>query len=138
MKSKPFFDNVAVLTGASSGIGLHLALQLAGQGARLALAARNVGKLNEVAELARKREGQSLVVPTDVAEKPQCQRLVETTVNEYGRLVGISSYRGKFPSPNACGYGANKHAMAGLFDSLRVEVAVFQCVMKHLATIDSG
>jgi short-subunit dehydrogenase len=39
-----------------------------------------------------------------------------------GRLVGVSSLRGKFPSATADGYGASKHAMAGFFDSLRSEV----------------
>ena len=39
-----------------------------------------------------------------------------------GRIVGISSLRGKFPSVTADGYGASKHAMAGFFDSLRVEL----------------
>ncbi len=39
-----------------------------------------------------------------------------------GRLVGVSSLRGKFPSATADGYGASKHAMAGFFDSLRVEL----------------
>jgi short-subunit dehydrogenase len=40
-----------------------------------------------------------------------------------GRLVGVSSLRGKFPSATADGYGASKHAMAGFFDSLRSEVS---------------
>lgn len=40
-----------------------------------------------------------------------------------GRLVGVSSLRGKFPSATADGYGASKHAMTGFFDSLRIEVA---------------
>ena len=40
-----------------------------------------------------------------------------------GRLVGVSSLRGKFPSATADGYGASKHAMAGFFDSLRIEIA---------------
>lgn len=39
-----------------------------------------------------------------------------------GRLVGVSSLRGKFPSATADGYGASKHAMAGFFDSLRIEL----------------
>jgi len=39
-----------------------------------------------------------------------------------GRLVGVSSLRGKFPSATADGYGASKHAMAGFFDSLRNEL----------------
>lgn len=40
-----------------------------------------------------------------------------------GRLVSVSSLRGKYPSATADGYGASKHAMAGFFDSLRVELA---------------
>ncbi|MFC2054798.1 SDR family oxidoreductase [Chloroflexota bacterium] len=40
-----------------------------------------------------------------------------------GRLVGVSSLRGKLPSATADGYGASKHAMAGFFDSLRNELA---------------
>jgi short-subunit dehydrogenase len=39
-----------------------------------------------------------------------------------GRLVGISSLRGKFPSVTADGYGASKHAMAEFFESLRFEL----------------
>ena len=40
-----------------------------------------------------------------------------------GRLVAISSLRGKFPSATADAYGPSKHAMAGFFDSLRIELA---------------
>ena len=40
----------------------------------------------------------------------------------HGRLVGISSLRGKIQSATADGYGASKHAMAGFFDSLRIEL----------------
>ena len=40
-----------------------------------------------------------------------------------GRLVGISSLRGKFPSATADAYGPSKHAMAGFFDCLRIELA---------------
>ncbi len=40
----------------------------------------------------------------------------------HGRLVSVSSLRGKFPSATADGYGASKHAMAGFFDSLRIEL----------------
>lgn len=40
-----------------------------------------------------------------------------------GRLVSVSSLRGKLPSTTADGYGASKHALAGFFDSLRLELA---------------
>ena len=67
MKSKPFFKNVIVLTGASSGIGRQLALQLAEQGAYLALAARSVDMLNNVVGLCREHGGRALVIPITVS-----------------------------------------------------------------------
>jgi len=81
-----FKDNVVVLTGASTGIGEALAYQLAGQGARLALAARNPEKLEAVAAECRQRGGQALVVIADVTHEDQCKALIERTVAEYGRI----------------------------------------------------
>jgi NADP-dependent 3-hydroxy acid dehydrogenase YdfG len=111
MKTQAFLDNVIILTGASSGIGRQLALQLAGQGALLALAARNSKKLKEVAEQCSQLGGRAMAMPTDVAEQSQCQQLVQLTTKEFGRIVSISSLRGKFPSSTADGYGPSKHAM---------------------------
>jgi short-subunit dehydrogenase len=79
-------DHVAVITGASSGIGYELALQLADQGAWLVLAARRLESLEKLAEECRARGGRALVVPTDVAEETQCKNLIERTIEEYGRL----------------------------------------------------
>lgn len=81
-----FRDNVIILTGASLGIGEALAYELAGQGAWLALAARNVQRLEEVATACRARGGRALVVPTDVTQEAQCRSLVEQTVAKYGRI----------------------------------------------------
>jgi len=86
MKDSVLRENVMIVTGASSGIGRVLALQLAQQGAWLALAARNVDQLEKAAEDCRRYSGRAIVVPTDVAEQAQCQNLVEQTVAEYGRL----------------------------------------------------
>jgi short-subunit dehydrogenase len=86
MVESRFGDNVVVVTGASSGIGRALALQLADQGARLALAARNVEQLEQAAAQCRQRGGTALVVPTDVARQDQCKNLIERTVAEYGRI----------------------------------------------------
>jgi short-subunit dehydrogenase len=175
MKGSHFFENVVVITGASAGIGRELALQLADQGAWLILAARNAQRLEDVAEECRQRGGRALVVPTDVAQQPQCQGLIERAVAEYGRIdtlinnagitmwakfdeirdlslieqimrvnylgsvycthyalpylkkaqgriVGVSSLTGKTGVPTRSGYAASKHAMAGFFDSLRIEL----------------
>lgn len=171
-----FRGNVVVITGASEGIGRALALQLADQGAWLSLAARDERKLEAVAAECRARGGRAVVIPTDVADQARCRRLIERTVEAFGRIdtlvnnagigmwarldevedlapfermmqvnyfgslycthaalphlkrtrgriVGISSLTGKTGVPTRSGYAATKHAMAGLFDSLRIELA---------------
>jgi short-subunit dehydrogenase len=82
----PFRDHVIVLTGASKGIGEQLAYQLARQGAQLVLAARGADRLNDVAEVCEKLGGQTVAIPTDVTDETQCKRLVEQTVERFGRI----------------------------------------------------
>jgi short-subunit dehydrogenase len=79
-------DHSAIITGASSGIGREMALQLAGEGAWLTLAARRKEKLEVLAEQCRARGGRALLVPTDVSDKMQCKGLIEQAVDEYGRI----------------------------------------------------
>lgn len=76
-------DMVVVITGASSGIGRELAFQLAGFGAKLALAARRADRLQE---LNASLGGQHLVVPTDVAKRSDCERLIAQTRERFGRI----------------------------------------------------
>jgi short-subunit dehydrogenase len=81
-----FSENSTIITGASMGIGRALALQLAGKGAWLTLAARNEAKLDETAALCRERGGRAEVVRTDVAVRQQCEHLIQKCVSAYGRI----------------------------------------------------
>ena len=69
MKNLTFQDKVVVITGASAGIGKALAIQLSKQKAKLALGARNISKLEEVANECRKNGTEILTVVVDVSEE---------------------------------------------------------------------
>ena len=86
MKTTTFKDQVVIVTGASSGIGRALALQLASEGACLSLAARNAERLEKLAQECDELGGQAIPVPTDVADQAQCHRLIDATVQQFGRI----------------------------------------------------
>jgi short-subunit dehydrogenase len=86
MKSNTFRDQVVIVTGASAGIGKSLALLLAGQCAKVVIAARRAERLEQIAEQCRMFCGEVMVVPTDVADEAQCKALIEKTIATYGRL----------------------------------------------------
>jgi len=77
---------VAIVTGASSGLGVAFAQALAEAGADVALGARRVDRLEETARLVRGAGRRVLAVQTDVADPAQCQALVDRTLEELGRV----------------------------------------------------
>jgi len=84
---KPVLENtVALVTGASSGIGAATAAALAAQGAAVALAARRRDRLDTLAADIRDQGGTALVLETDVTDGQQAAGAVERTVAELGRL----------------------------------------------------
>ena len=74
---------VAIVTGASSGIGEATAEALASRGASVVLAARRADELEAVAERIRTEGGEALVVPTDVTEDDDIDALIAETVDEF-------------------------------------------------------
>ncbi len=86
MDGNPFCGQSVIVTGASAGIGRALALRLAGQGARVALAARRADRLEQLAAECRALLAETLVLPTDVSSEAQCKALVEATVGAFGGL----------------------------------------------------
>ncbi|NKE34243.1 SDR family oxidoreductase [Natronococcus sp. JC468] len=79
-------DRVALVTGASSGIGAATARELADAGASVALAARREDRLESLADEIETAGGEALVVPTDVTEESQVREMIDTTVAELGGL----------------------------------------------------
>lgn len=80
-------DKVAIVTGASSGIGRAVARALGAAGARVALAARRRDRLETLAtEITAIGPGQAIAVPTDVADDRQVERLVSSTRDALGPI----------------------------------------------------
>jgi short-subunit dehydrogenase len=168
-------DQVVVITGASKGIGAELARQLAANGAKLVLTARDTEALEAVAAQCREAGATVVTVRADVAVERECQAVISGAALAFGRIdvlvnnagmsmwarfdeiadlavlerimqvnymgavyctahalpylratggviVGISSLAGRTGVPTRTGYAASKHAMAGFFDSLRIEL----------------
>jgi NAD(P)-dependent dehydrogenase (short-subunit alcohol dehydrogenase family) len=167
---------VAVITGASAGIGWETALAYARRGYALVLAARRAERLEELAGRCRLEGGEALTVPTDVTSQEQVEALVARAVETFGRLdvmvnnagfgqgglvhelsdrqmrdvfevnfygvfygcraaalvmirqggghiFNVSSVIGKRGTPLNGAYCATKFAVAGLTESMRVELA---------------
>jgi short-subunit dehydrogenase len=79
-----YANKVVVVTGASRGIGRALCLELAAQGPRLVLAARDVAALEAVSADCRRRGSDSLIVETDVTDPLACRRLIERAAGHFG------------------------------------------------------
>ncbi len=77
---------VAVITGASSGLGVAFAEGFAQAGADVALGARRVDKLGKTAELVEAAGRTAVSVATDVASPEACQALVDAAMQELGRV----------------------------------------------------
>ena len=94
--TNPFQDKVAIVTGASSGIGRATARALASQGACVALASRNSERL---AALAKELEAQGkrvLVVPTDVTQQEQVEALIQKVIVQWSRVDILVSNAGEY------------------------------------------
>jgi NAD(P)-dependent dehydrogenase (short-subunit alcohol dehydrogenase family) len=95
---------VIIVTGVGPGMGRKLGSIAAAEGAKVALAARSPDFLKQVADEIRAAGGECIAVPTDIADRGQCERLVEATVAAFGRLDGLVN-------------SAYKHASYGTFET---------------------
>src|SRR6476661_5026330 len=92
--TRPLEGTVALVTGASSGIGAATARALAALGASVALAARRADRLEQLASEIDSSGGRTLVLDTDVGDAAQAQSAVERTVRELGRLDTVVNNAG--------------------------------------------
>ena len=108
---------VAIIIGASSGIGEAAARALSGNGYRVVLAARRKERLNSLASKIREGGGEALAIPTDLRQLDQIQHLVEDTLQAYNRIDVLV---------NSAGYGKlvwlDEQTQADIQDQLQVNL----------------
>jgi len=86
MKDSVFSDQIALVTGASRGIGAATAKQLAVQGAHVILTARTAGALEEVEEAIFEAGGSATIAPLDLTDGDSIARLASAVTERWGRL----------------------------------------------------
>jgi len=118
---------VAIITGASRGIGAAAARTFAAVGATVVLAARTSSDLDDVTGQISAAGGDALAVSTDVGDGPAVERLVQRTLDTFGRLDAAfnNSGQGHLPAPLA------DLALADFDTVLRVNIRGIFLLMKY-------
>ncbi len=90
-------DKVAIVTGASSGIGYATALALAKAGAKVAIAARRTQKLEQLQNEITKLGSQCLIAACDVTKRKDCESLIDATIKKWNHVDILVNNAGIMP-----------------------------------------
>ena len=128
----PLADRVAVVTGATSGIGAATAIALAAAGASVVLAGRRADRGEAVVETIRSTGGTAMFVPTDVREPADIGAMVDAAVTEYGHVDIAFNNAGIFDRM----HDFHTYADDAWDEMLAVNLtAVFRCMKAELAAM---
>ena len=81
-----FKGKVVIVTGASYGIGESIAREFAKNGSKVVLAARSEIRLSDIVKELKAENHEAIFVKTDVTIESDCKRLIEKTVEKYGKI----------------------------------------------------
>ncbi len=131
--------NTALITGASSGIGLATARLLAAEGVSLALVARDQDRLDQLTpELSEATGGRFLAIPADVAMASEARRIAELTERVFGELDWVVHAAGDAPvaEPSAALEDVWQHSLATkLLGAVRINTAVIPILKRRGAGV---
>ena len=134
-------DKVAIITGASRGLGQYCALGFGREGAKVVVAARTEavtdprlpGSIYETAEMIRKAGGEAVAVPCNVASMESVEQMVETVLSKYGRIDILMTNAGVQPTG---GVSALKIKSWELEFNINVH-GTFRCIRAVLPTMQA-
>lgn len=132
-----FNDKIAIITGASSGIGRATALALAREGVHVALSARREAELQSVAAEVRALGREALAVPVDVCRQDEVDRAVRLTLERWGRVDYAIANAGQYvraPVSSATVADFQKAMAVNFYGALYLVLAV----LPHLRSQGSG
>ena len=101
---------VAVITGAGTGIGRATAIAMAGAVAAVVAAARTAADIEATIDEVRAAGGRGMAIATDVTDEGQVDRLVERSLGEYGRIDVLNQSQGETCRVAAVGSPARERA----------------------------
>ena len=124
-------DKIALITGASSGIGKAAAARLAQENIHTAITARDEASLHDTAQIVEKAGGEALCIQADLSDADAAQRAVETTVSHFGRLDILINAAG------IIGSGTIENTTLEAYDfmmniNLRAVFVMMQAAVPHL------
>lgn len=90
-------DKVIAVTGSTKGIGADIACVCAAEGAKIIVSGRSAACGEKIAEDIRAAGGRAAFVPCDMVRTEDCRRLIQQTVEIYGRIDGLINNAGIFP-----------------------------------------
>jgi NAD(P)-dependent dehydrogenase (short-subunit alcohol dehydrogenase family) len=136
--TKPLQDRIALVTGASRGIGFAVAKALAREGAHVVAVARTVGGLEELDDAIRKDGGSATLVPVDLADFEGLARLGAALNERYGKLDVLVGNAGVLGPTSPLGHIELKQWTDVMTTNVTANFQLIRCMEPLLRNADAG
>lgn len=131
-------DDVVVISGVGPGLGRHLALRAAAEGAHLVLGARSTAVTGPLVDEITEQGGQAVAVACDVRRDEEVQQLVDTAAERFGRITGLVNSAYSHPGLTDLLDTPDKQLRRALDVTLFGTLAVTRAAVPHMQAAGGG